>query len=277
MLQSDVADERVLRVCEAAFPSVVVEPREFAVDEESRAAHVAHRVIRVADPREVQVANRVMGVETDQDVAVSDHEASWHGLRAMLPASTGWVPVSRSATYNRGTAQTQEPPEHHVLETNPEPFSPPIRIVASRKRRRTVAARLRSGVLELLVPALDASRVEREHWAEVMRSRSERRMQRSRPSDERLLQRARSLNHRHFDGTVALDLDRVCRDAAPVGKLHLHRWRDPHRQARRARFRTGCSTTCWCTRWRTSSTATTDRHFTKWRSAIRSPREREAT
>ncbi len=87
------------------------------------------------------------------------------------------------------------------METNSEEFSPPIRIVASKKRRRTVAARLRSGVLELLVPAW-MSRVEREHWAEVMRGRLERRMQRCRPSDDRLLQRARSLNRRHFGGRL---------------------------------------------------------------------------
>jgi predicted metal-dependent hydrolase len=87
------------------------------------------------------------------------------------------------------------------LATDPERFSPPIRIVASKKRRRTVAARLRSGVLELLVPAW-MPRIEREHWAEVMRRRLERRMQRSRPSDQRLLQRARALNDRHFGGRL---------------------------------------------------------------------------
>ena len=32
-------------------------------------------------------------------------------------------------------------------------FSPPVRIVTSRRRRRTVAARLRAGVLEVMVPA----------------------------------------------------------------------------------------------------------------------------
>jgi predicted metal-dependent hydrolase len=87
------------------------------------------------------------------------------------------------------------------LETDPEPFRPPIRIVASKKRRRTVAARLRSGVLELLVPAW-MPRAERDHWAEVMRGRLERRMQRSRPSDQRLLQRAHALNDRHFGGRL---------------------------------------------------------------------------
>src|SRR5579859_6064839 len=94
-------------------------------------------------------------------------------------------PFRDPQTYNRGTPQTQQPTEHQVLEIDPQRFSPPIRIVASKKRRRTVAARLRSGVLELLVPAW-MSRLEREHWAEVMRSRLERRMWHSRPSDVRL-------------------------------------------------------------------------------------------
>ena len=49
-------------------------------------------------------------------------------------------------------------------------FSPPIRILATRRRRRTVAARLRSGVLELMVPDT-MPQAERERWAEAMRKR----------------------------------------------------------------------------------------------------------
>jgi predicted metal-dependent hydrolase len=78
---------------------------------------------------------------------------------------------------------------------------PPIRIITSRKRRRTVAARLRSGVLELLVPAT-MPHSEREHWAEVMSRRLQRRAERARPSDERLAERAHRLNERHFDGRL---------------------------------------------------------------------------
>lgn len=81
------------------------------------------------------------------------------------------------------------------------PFPPPIRIVATRKRRRTVAARLRSGVLELLVPDW-MSHAERQRWAEVMSRRLQRRLARSAPSDERLASRARSLNVRHFGGRL---------------------------------------------------------------------------
>ncbi|HET7339524.1 MAG TPA: M48 family metallopeptidase [Candidatus Dormibacteraeota bacterium] len=78
---------------------------------------------------------------------------------------------------------------------------PPVRIITSRKRRRTVAARLRSGVLELMVPAAMPI-VERQHWAEVMSKRLERSAARRRPTDERLEQRARRLNARHFDGRL---------------------------------------------------------------------------
>jgi predicted metal-dependent hydrolase len=91
---------------------------------------------------------------------------------------------------------------------------PPVRIITSRKRRRTVTARMRSGVLELLVPA-GMPHVERQHWAEVMTRRLERRAQRSRPSDERLQQRAETLNQRHFGGRLQwksigfADMDRL--------------------------------------------------------------------
>jgi predicted metal-dependent hydrolase len=91
--------------------------------------------------------------------------------------------------------------EHHVLEPDQYRFSPPVRIVASSRRRRTVAARLRSGVLELLVPSWMPV-AERNRWAETMRRRLERRMERSRPSDQRLMERAGTLNDRHFGGRL---------------------------------------------------------------------------
>jgi|SRR5712692_10131149 len=87
------------------------------------------------------------------------------------------------------------------MATDPDQFDPPVRIVASKKRRRTVSARLRSGVLELLVPAWMPS-TEREHWVEVMRRRLGRQRERTRPSDERLLERAVILNDRHFGGRL---------------------------------------------------------------------------
>jgi predicted metal-dependent hydrolase len=43
---------------------------------------------------------------------------------------------------------------------------------------------------------------ERQQWAEKMRLRLERRITRSRPSDERLADRARTLNERYFGGRL---------------------------------------------------------------------------
>jgi predicted metal-dependent hydrolase len=77
----------------------------------------------------------------------------------------------------------------------------PIRILATRRRRRTVAARLRSGVLELMVPA-SMPVAERERWAEIMRGRIERQMRRRLPTDERLARRAHALNERYFGGRL---------------------------------------------------------------------------
>lgn len=80
-------------------------------------------------------------------------------------------------------------------------FAPTIRIVATRRRRRTVAARLRSGVLEIMVP--DSMPVaERRRWAEVMRERVGRKLRRSAPTDERLDRRARAINSRLFGGRL---------------------------------------------------------------------------
>jgi predicted metal-dependent hydrolase len=113
---------------------------------------------------------------------------------------TSAVPTPHRAAYNR-TRPPHQQTEHNVLETNPSPFTLPIRIVATRRRRRTVAARLRAGVLELLVPDW-MSHDERERWAQEMRRRMERRIERSRPSDRRLAERARTLNERHFGGRL---------------------------------------------------------------------------
>lgn len=87
------------------------------------------------------------------------------------------------------------------MEQSTNTFSPSIRIVASRRRRRTVTARLRAGVLELLVPER-MPQPEREMWAENMRLRIERRLRRRPVTDEQLAGRARALNERHFGGRL---------------------------------------------------------------------------
>ena len=80
-------------------------------------------------------------------------------------------------------------------------WQPQIRIVASPNRRRTVSARVVEGVLELRVPATMPV-AERQEWAERMRARLERRLQRARPTDGMLEERARTLNSRYFDGRL---------------------------------------------------------------------------
>lgn len=81
------------------------------------------------------------------------------------------------------------------------PWAPPIRIVASRRRRRTVSASLRSGVLEIHVPH-GMSSGEQLRWAEVMRVRIERQLERARPTDAKLEARAHAINRRYFGGRL---------------------------------------------------------------------------
>src|SRR5439155_516613 len=78
MLERDVRDERVRRVLQLALPCRVVEPCELAVDEEARVARVAHRLVGIADAREVKVPDRVVGVEAYEHIAVADDDAPWH-------------------------------------------------------------------------------------------------------------------------------------------------------------------------------------------------------
>ena len=57
-------------------------------------------------------------------------------------------------------------------------------------------------MLELRVPAW-MPEAERQRWAERMRIRIERQLQRAAPTDERLERRARELNRRYFDGRLS--------------------------------------------------------------------------
>ncbi len=78
---------------------------------------------------------------------------------------------------------------------------PPVRVISSPRRRRTVQARLQDGVLELRVPQW-MSESERQRWAEKMRSRIANQIQRSRPTDEALERRAQRLNRTLFGGRL---------------------------------------------------------------------------
>lgn len=80
-------------------------------------------------------------------------------------------------------------------------WRPQVRVTPSPRRRRTVAARLVDGVLEVRVPAW-MSVAEREKWAERMRARIERQVRRAGPTDEQLERRAALLNRRIFAGRL---------------------------------------------------------------------------
>jgi hypothetical protein len=101
------------------------------------------------------------------------------------------MPSSRPTTHRSTTS----------LPTTEPPFTPPIRILATRRRKRTVAARLRSGVLEVMVPA-SMPVAERQRWADLMKVRIERQMRRRMPTDDRLQRRAHALNERYFGGRL---------------------------------------------------------------------------
>lgn len=117
----------------------------------------------------------------------------------MVAVLTPWVVAIDAAWQNR--SRIKQATEHNIVGANSESIDPPVRIVASRRRRRTVSARLRAGVLELLVPA-SMPLAERQHWVEVMGRRVRGRIDRERPSDQRLAERAQELNRRYFAGRL---------------------------------------------------------------------------
>ncbi|MGI8608164.1 MAG: M48 metallopeptidase family protein [Candidatus Dormibacteria bacterium] len=79
----------------------------------------------------------------------------------------------------------------------PEPAE--LRIVRSSRRRRTITARRRDGVIEVVVP-LGMRAAEEAMWVERMRLRIER--AEAGPSDEGLALRARALSRKYFSGEL---------------------------------------------------------------------------
>ena len=79
------------------------------------------------------------------------------------------------------------------------PASPELRVVRSARRRRTISARRRDGVIEVIVPmGMRAS--EEAMWVEKMRRRIER--AEAGPSDAELARRAAALSRRYFAGSL---------------------------------------------------------------------------
>jgi predicted metal-dependent hydrolase len=79
------------------------------------------------------------------------------------------------------------------------PGPPTLVVIRSTRRRRTISARRRDGVIEITVPAGMAA-AEEAMWVERMRRRVLR--ARARPGDEDLERRAFALSRRHFNGEL---------------------------------------------------------------------------
>ncbi|HEY8740652.1 MAG TPA: M48 family metallopeptidase [Candidatus Dormibacteraeota bacterium] len=80
-----------------------------------------------------------------------------------------------------------------------EPTAPQLVVVRSRRRRRTISARRRDGVIEVTVPA-GMTLSEEAMWVERMRRRILR--AESGPNDDDLARRAQALSRRYFAGEL---------------------------------------------------------------------------
>jgi predicted metal-dependent hydrolase len=83
----------------------------------------------------------------------------------------------------------------------PQDGRPPVQVVRSPRRRKTVTAYRRGETVVVLLPAR-MSRREEDHWVATMLERLERRARRSIPGDDELARRARLLARRYLEGTV---------------------------------------------------------------------------
>ena len=81
--------------------------------------------------------------------------------------------------------------------TNRVPY--PTRVIRSPKRRHTISARIRDNVIEVLLPA-GMSATEEAKWVARMQERLQRK--RTGHSDAELLERARQLSLRYYDGVL---------------------------------------------------------------------------
>ena len=76
-----------------------------------------------------------------------------------------------------------------------------IRIIRSKRRRKTIQAREREGIFEVLAPATMSDK-ELEPHIRSLRTRLERRKAKSALDDKALERRAQLLNQRHFQGKL---------------------------------------------------------------------------
>jgi predicted metal-dependent hydrolase len=83
----------------------------------------------------------------------------------------------------------------------PDPSRPPVRVVRSPRRRKTVTAYRQGETVVVLLPAR-MSRREEDHWVATMLERLEKRARRVVPGDGELERRARLLARRYLEGMV---------------------------------------------------------------------------
>ena len=83
----------------------------------------------------------------------------------------------------------------------PDPSRPPVKVVRSARRRKTVTAYREGETVVVLLPAR-MSRREEDHWVATMLDRLERRARRAVPGDAELERRARLLARRYLVGMV---------------------------------------------------------------------------
>ena len=82
-----------------------------------------------------------------------------------------------------------------------DPTRPPVKVVRSARRRKTVTAYREGETVVVLLPAR-MSRREEDHWVATMLERLERRSRRVVPGDAELERRARLLARRYLEGMV---------------------------------------------------------------------------
>ena len=85
--------------------------------------------------------------------------------------------------------------------TAPQP--PEVKVIRSAKRKKTVQARMVSGVLEVRIPAWMSARDEREAVADML-ARVEKKQGSGRRTDAQLEERARRLNAAYLDGRATI-------------------------------------------------------------------------
>ena len=79
----------------------------------------------------------------------------------------------------------------------------PVKVIRSARRKRTVAGRINSGVLEVRIPGWMSQREEAEAVADML-SRVAKRTTTQHASDEQLTQRAHELNAKYLDNRATV-------------------------------------------------------------------------